>query len=78
MKEGRYGHKVLTVRLTPEAEAQLEELCKETQRPKSYFLRKAVERFLEEEMLYRLALERWENREDSIITAQEMHEELGI
>lgn len=76
--KGKYSHKVLPVRLTPEAERRLEWLCEETQRPKSYFLRKAVEKFLEEEALYRVALERWENRDKSIITAKEMHEILGI
>ncbi len=76
--KGKYSHRVLPVRLTPEAEKELERLCEETQRPKSYFLRKAVEEFLEKEALYRMALERWENRDDRIITADEMHERLGI
>lgn len=78
MRKGTYSKRVLPVRLTPEMENELERLCRETQRPKSYFVRKALENFLEEESLYRIALERWENRDDSIITAKEIHERLGI
>ncbi len=78
MKRGVYSKRVLPVRLTPEMEDELERLCKETQRPKSYFVRKALAEFLEEESLYRIALERWENKDDTIITAEEMHERLGI
>jgi RHH-type rel operon transcriptional repressor/antitoxin RelB len=78
MKRGTYSKRVLPVRLTPEMEDELERLCRETQRSKSYFVRKALEEFLEEESLYRIALERWENRDDAIITAEEMHERLGI
>ena len=77
-KGGKYSQRVLPVRLTLEAEAKLEELCEETQRPMSYFLRKAVEEFLAEESLYRIALERWENKDDPIITSEEMRERLGI
>ena len=77
-KTGRFSSKVFPVRLTIDAEKQLEELCEETQRSKSFFLRKAVEEFLEEEALYRKALERWENKNDPIITSEEMHEILGI
>lgn len=78
MRRGTYSKRVLPVRLTPEMENELERLCRETQRPKSYFVRKALKDFLEEESLYRIALERWENRDDSIITAKEIHERLGI
>ncbi|MCD5383907.1 DNA-binding protein [candidate division WOR-3 bacterium] len=78
MKRGVYSKRVLPVRLTPDMENELEMLCKETQRPKSYFVRKALEEFLEEKALYRIALERWENKDDAIITAEEMHERLGI
>ncbi len=78
MKVGAYSNRVLPVRLTPKMEEQLERLCKETQRSKSYFVRKALEEYLEEESLYRIALERWENKDDAIITAEEMHERLGI
>lgn len=74
----KYSPKVIQVRLSPVIEAKLEELCKETQRPISYFMRKAIEEFLEEESLYRLAIERWQNKDDSIISAKEMHEKLGI
>ncbi|MCK4328601.1 ribbon-helix-helix protein, CopG family [candidate division WOR-3 bacterium] len=77
-KVGVYSKRVLPVRLTPQMEYELERLCKETQRSKSYFVRKALEDFLREESLYRLALERWENKDDPIITAEEMHERLGI
>ena len=78
MRRGTYSKRVLPVRLTAKMEKQLERLCEETQRPKSYFVRKALKDFLEEESLYRMALERWMNKDDSIITAKEMHERLGI
>jgi RHH-type rel operon transcriptional repressor/antitoxin RelB len=77
-KRAKYSQRVLNVRLTVQTEATLERLCEETHRPKSYFLRKAVEDFLHEQALYRLALERWENKDDSIITAKEMHEAIGL
>ena len=38
--------------------------------------KKRLEKFLKEEKLYRIALERWENKDDEIITAEEMHKRL--
>ena len=37
---------------------------------------KRLDKFLKEDSLYSIALERWENKDDAIITAEEMHKRL--
>lgn len=67
----------MTVRLTPELEARLEELAESTGRSKSYYARKAIEEFLDDRADYLLALSVLEKQEPTLSSA-ELRRELGI
>jgi len=67
----------LTVRLTPELEARLEELAESTGRSKSYYARQAIEEFLDDRADYLLALSVLEKQEPTLSSA-ELRRELGI
>ena len=62
----------LTFKVPKEVDAVLKNLCQETQRPKSFFLRKALDRFLQEEALYQKALDRLNDSSDEFVSAKEM------
>jgi len=50
----------LSIRLDPDTDQRLEALARETGRTKTYYVREAITRFLEDEEDYRLALARLE------------------
>ena len=68
---------MLTVRLTPELEARLDELAESTGRSKSYYARQAIEEFLDDRADYLLALSVLEKQEPTLSSA-ELRRELGI
>jgi RHH-type rel operon transcriptional repressor/antitoxin RelB len=68
---------MLTVRLSPKLETRLNKLAKKTGRPKSYFAKKALESFLDEQEDYLIALSRLENKMPSI-PLEEVVKRLGL
>lgn len=68
---------MIVVRLPVELEAKLERIAAETHRTKSYYMRKALERFIEDRGDYLLAIARLEEKNDSISYA-EIREDLGL
>ena len=69
--------KVITVKIPEGMEKKLDSICEETERTKSFFVRKALERFFSEDAIYRRALDRLDNSRDKIITAEEMSQKIG-
>ena len=68
---------MLTVRLSSKLETRLNKLAKRTGRPKSYFAKKALESFLDEQEDYLIALSRLENMMPSI-PLDEVMRRLGL
>lgn len=68
---------MLSVRLDPETEAQLTELARETGRSKSYYVKQAIETFLEDRADYLLGVAAVERNEPTI-SAQSLRRELGL
>jgi RHH-type rel operon transcriptional repressor/antitoxin RelB len=68
---------MLTVRLDPEVDARLGELAEATGRTKSYYVRQAIEQFLEDRADYLLAVAILEKNEPTI-GVEELRRELGI
>ena len=68
---------MLAVRLDPEMEDQLNRLAHETGRSKSYYVKQAIEDFLEEREEYLLALAVLEKSEPRTSLA-ELRKELGL
>jgi RHH-type transcriptional regulator, rel operon repressor / antitoxin RelB len=68
----------ISVRLPDDIARNLEDLAKTIERPKTYVIRKAIEEYLKEYADYLIALERLNNKNDKIISDEEMMELLGI
>lgn len=68
----------VSVRLPDEITRQLEELAKNLERSKTFIIRKAIESYLQEYSDYLIALERLRDKDDEIISTDEMREHLGI
>lgn len=68
----------ITVRIPDELDAALEQHARDVDRNKSYIIRKAAELYLHEYADYVIALERQRDKDDLIISADEMRKRLGI
>jgi RHH-type rel operon transcriptional repressor/antitoxin RelB len=68
---------MLTLRLHPRMEKRLNRLSKRTGRPKSFYARKAIEEFLDEQEDYLIAISRLEENLPSIPMA-EVVKRLGL
>jgi RHH-type rel operon transcriptional repressor/antitoxin RelB len=68
---------MLAVRLDPDVEKRLEKLAHETGRSKSYYVKKAIENFLEKQEDYLLALSVLERNEPRR-SLDEVRKELGL
>jgi len=68
----------LSVRLPDEIARELESVAKATERPKSYFVQKALEIYLREQADLQLALDRMRDIDDPVISLSDMRKELGL
>lgn len=57
-------------------EKKLDEVCKETQRDKTFIFLKALEKYFEEYVDYQIALDRLNDKDDPIISSREMRKRL--
>ena len=67
----------VSLRLPDETARALEELARATDRPKSYLILKALEAYLADYADYQVALDRWRDKDDRIISSSEMRKRLG-
>ncbi len=68
----------LTLRVEDQLHRKLQRLAKETERPKSYFIKKALELYLQEYEDYQIALARRADKDDEILTMVQMRKALGV
>jgi len=68
----------VSVRLPAEIVRELEYLANATERSKTYIIRKAIESYLQESADYLIALERLNDKDDEIISSDEMRERLAL
>jgi len=64
------------IRLPDTLGHRLEEVAKHLQRSKSYLIRKAIEEYLNDYVDYEIALGRMRDKNDKIITSEEMRKRL--
>ena len=69
--------KAISLRLPEDIHERLEEIAVDTDRSKSYLIRKAIERYLDEYADYRIALERLHDKDDEIISSKELRKRLA-
>lgn len=68
----------VSIRLPDEISHKLEDLASTIERSKTYIIRKAIESYLQEYADYLVALERLRDKDDEIISSDEMRERLAI
>jgi RHH-type rel operon transcriptional repressor/antitoxin RelB len=68
----------ISVRLPKELAEQLDCIAKETERPRSFIIQKALESYIEDFSDLQVALDRLHDKSDSIISGKEMRKSLGI
>jgi predicted DNA-binding protein len=68
----------ITVRVPDNLADQLDELAVTLERSRAYLVKKAMEMYLSEYADYLIALERLRDKDDDILSSQEMKNLLGI
>lgn len=67
----------VSVRLKDRTARALDRLSKQTDRPRTYFIEKALESYLEEYADYQVALDRLRNKDDPVISSAELKKRIG-
>ena len=68
----------LSVRLPAELAKRLDGVAKETERPRSYIVQKALEAYLEDYADLQIALDRLHDRSDPMISSKDLKKSLGL
>jgi RHH-type transcriptional regulator, rel operon repressor / antitoxin RelB len=68
----------ISVRLPKNLADQLDGIAKETERPRSFIIQKALESYIEEFADLQIALDRFHDKSDTIISGKELRESLGL
>ncbi len=67
----------ISVRLDDQTAKALEDLAKATDRPKTYFVEKALESYLAEYADYQVALDRLRDKDDPIVSSSELRKRIA-
>ncbi|KKK62952.1 hypothetical protein LCGC14_2999200 [marine sediment metagenome] len=70
--------KAVSIRLPDDIAERLENLSNEIHRNKTYIIKSALEKYLDEYADYQIALDRLRDKDDSIVSSDEMRESLDI
>jgi RHH-type rel operon transcriptional repressor/antitoxin RelB len=70
--------KAISIRIPEELAARLSEIAKETERPKSFHVQKALEAYLNEVADLQVAIDRLRDTSDPVISLEEMRKELEL
>ncbi len=68
----------ISVRLPKYLADQLDGIAKETERPRSFIIQKALESYIEDFADLQIALDRLHDKSDPIISGKELREPLGL
>ncbi len=68
----------ISVRLPKELANQLDNIAKETERPRSYIIQKALEYYINDYADLQVALDRLHDRTDPIVSGKELRKSLGL
>jgi len=68
----------ISVRLSKELCGQLDSIAKETERPRSYIIQKALESYIDDYADLQIALDRLHDKTDAVVTSKELRKSLGL
>ena len=68
----------ISVRLPKELAEQLDGIARETERPRSFIIQKALESYIEDFADLQIALDRLRDKSDTLVTGKELKKSLGL
>jgi len=68
----------ISIRLPKALADQIDTIAKETERPRSYIIQKALESYIEDYADLQVALDRLHDKTDSVISGKELRKALGL
>jgi RHH-type transcriptional regulator, rel operon repressor / antitoxin RelB len=68
----------ISVRLPRSLADQLDSIAKETERPRSYIIQKALESYIEDYADLQVALDRLHDKTDPVISSKDLRKSLGL
>ena len=68
----------ISVRLPKVLAEQLDSIAKETERPRSYIIQKALESYMEDYADLQVALDRLHDKIDPVISGKDLRKSLGL
>lgn len=68
----------VSIRLPAELTKHLDDIAKETERPRSFHIQKALEAYIEDFADLRIAIDRLRNPKDEVISGKELRKTLGL
>jgi RHH-type rel operon transcriptional repressor/antitoxin RelB len=68
----------ISVRLPKDLAEQLDTVAKETERPRSYIIQKALESYMEDYADLQVALDRLHDKTDPVVAGKELRKSLGL
>jgi len=68
----------VSIRLPDELARELDGISKETERPRSYIIQKALESYIEDYADLQIALDRLHDRTDANVSGKELRKSLGL
>ena len=68
----------ISVRLPKALANQLDSIARETERPRSYIIQKALESYIEDYADLQVALDRLHDKADPVISGKELRKSLGL
>ncbi|MFA4836128.1 MAG: ribbon-helix-helix domain-containing protein [Dehalococcoidia bacterium] len=68
----------ISVRLPKELAEQLDIIARETARPRSFIIQKALESYLEDFADLQVALDRLHDKTDAVVSGKDMRESVGL
>ena len=68
----------VSVRLPKDLAKRLDGIAKETERPRSFIIQKAIEAYIEDVADLQIALDRLHDTSDPLVSSKEMRKSLGL
>jgi RHH-type rel operon transcriptional repressor/antitoxin RelB len=68
----------VSIRLPDDLTKNLDNIAKETERPRSFHIQKAIEMYIHDFADLRIAIDRLKNPNDEVISSKDLRKSLGI
>jgi len=68
----------VSIRLPDELAKQLDDIARETERPRSFHIQKALEAYIDDLADLRIAIDRLRNPQDAVVSPKELRKNLGL